>query len=59
MIFWEIFSYAAWALAALLLGWMLLDLIKVSKDYSENFLLSAREGADELFEQDDAQGGKK
>lgn len=51
MDFWDIFSYAAWIISAALLLWIVVDAIKVSKDYDEAFLLSSREGTDELMEE--------
>lgn len=51
MDFWDIFSYAAWIISAALLLWIVVDAIKVSKDYDEAYLLSSREAADELMEE--------
>ena len=50
MNFWQILSYAAWGASAMFLLWIVVDLISVSKQYDEDFLMSAREGADELLE---------
>ena len=47
---WQIAGYAAWAISALLLGWMVLDAIRVNREYTEDLLLSSREGYDELLE---------
>lgn len=52
MDFWDLLTYAAWALSALLLLWMLADAIRVNREYDENLLISSREGADELLERD-------
>lgn len=41
---WDILSYAAWAISAILLIWIVLDAISVSKQYDEEFLMSSREG---------------
>lgn len=41
---WNLLEYAAWALSALLLGWMLLDFSKVNRDFGEDILTSSREG---------------
>jgi hypothetical protein len=49
MTIWSIATYVAWGVSALLLGWMLFDLIRVGQTYSEDFLMSAREGEDELL----------
>ncbi len=46
---WTIATYAAWALSVLLFGWMLIDLIIVGRTHTESFLLSAREGEDEIL----------
>jgi hypothetical protein len=44
MDFWDVLSYAAWALSALFLAWILWDAFKVAREYGEDFLLSSREG---------------
>ncbi len=44
MNFWDILSYAAWIIAAVLLIWIVVDAISVSKQYDEEFLMSSREG---------------
>jgi hypothetical protein len=48
MDFWDILQDAAWAAAALLLLWMLIDAARVSKRFSEDVLTSSQEGIDEL-----------
>ena len=50
MNFWQLLSYAAWVISALLVAWMLADMISIAKQYDEDFLMSSREGADELTE---------
>ena len=50
---WQIAEYVAWGLSALLLMWMLFDAVRVSAQYSEDVLLSSREGVDELLEHGD------
>lgn len=50
MVIWNLFEYAAWAIAAALLFWMLMDTLRVGRDFDESLLLSSREGADELLE---------
>lgn len=52
MDFWDILSYAAWAASALLLLWMVMDAVRVNREYDEDLLLSSREGSDELLEHD-------
>lgn len=49
---WDFVSYAAWAASALLLLWMVVDAIRVNREYDEGLLLSSREGSDELLERD-------
>jgi hypothetical protein len=41
---WTLISYAAWAISIALFIWMLIDSISVSKEFSEDFLMSSREG---------------
>lgn len=48
---WQVLSYAAWIISGLLFLWMLADLVSVAKEYDEDFLMSSREGADELMDQ--------
>ena len=45
---WNIATYAAWIISILLLVWMLIDAFSVSQQYDEEFLMSSREGAEEL-----------
>lgn len=53
---WEILNYAAWAVTVVLVAWMAYDaLVAVPRNYSEDMLLSSREGVDELFS-DSGQG---
>lgn len=58
MIYWEILQYAAWAVSALLLLWLIADFIRVNRQYSEDFLLSSREAYDELLEYEGSKKGK-
>ena len=53
---WDILSYAAWIISAGLLLWMLMDAIRVNREYDEDLLISSREGADELLEADEKGG---
>jgi len=46
---WSILGPLAWAISATILAWMVWDFFKVNTSYSENVLLSSREGVDELF----------
>jgi hypothetical protein len=47
----ELLEYLAWAISIVLGAWMLFDLFKVNSAYSEDVLLSSREGEieDELI----------
>ena len=49
MDFWDILTYAAWLASGILLLYIVIDAISVSSKYSEEFLLSSREGEDELL----------
>ena len=49
---WHLTSYGCWVGSALLLGWMFMDFLKVNKEHDEDFLLSSREGHDEILEQE-------
>lgn len=49
---WDIFSYATWIASALLLLWLLVDFYRVGKEHDESFLLSSKEGHDEILEQE-------
>ena len=40
----QLLEYAAWGISILLGGWMLFDLVKTNQTYSENLLMSSREG---------------
>jgi len=53
MDFWDILSYVAWIVSAILLLWMVIDTFKVSAEYSEDYLLSSREGEDIIPEDND------
>lgn len=44
MSFWVLLSYAAWIISIALFGWMIMDALNVGKNYSEDFLMSSREG---------------
>lgn len=41
---WITFSYVAWAISAVLAGWMLFDWLKTDSTHSEALLTSSREG---------------
>lgn len=46
---WQILEIAAWAISAILIGWMVWDAFRVGQTHSEAVLLSSREGVDDLF----------
>jgi len=41
---WTWMEYAAWGGSALLVGWMLIDARRIGRAYSDDVLLSSREG---------------
>jgi hypothetical protein len=53
---WQILEYVAWALSALMVIWMVADAWKVGKHFSEETLLSSKEGVDELFAAEQKRG---
>jgi hypothetical protein len=40
----QLLEYAAWALSAILGLWMLFDMIKTNRTYTEDLLTSSKEG---------------
>jgi hypothetical protein len=44
MSLWKLAEYAAWLLSIAFVGWMLWDSRSVGRQYSEDVLLSSREG---------------
>jgi hypothetical protein len=44
MKFFDILPYVAWVISAALLGWIVVDAFRVSRQYDEEFLMSSREG---------------
>lgn len=56
MDFWDIFEIFAWAVSAILFLWMIADAVRVNREFSEDLLLSSREGIDELLEHGDSPG---
>lgn len=53
---WQIAEWAAWIVSALLLLWMVVDAWRTGQQYSEETLMSSREGVDELFSGDQKKG---
>jgi len=41
---WDMLANGAWLISALIAIWMVADLLKVGKEYPEEFLTSSREG---------------
>ncbi|VFU09719.1 conserved hypothetical protein [Methylocella tundrae] len=39
-----LFNIAAWSVSGLLMAWMLFDLIRVNRQFDEDYLLSSHEG---------------
>jgi hypothetical protein len=46
---WDALEWIAWAISAAIFIWMFHDAWRVDRDYSEDILLSSREGVDELI----------
>lgn len=44
MNFFDVLPYLAWTVSAILLFWIVVDAVNVSKQYDEEFLMSSREG---------------
>jgi hypothetical protein len=40
----QLLEYAAWGISILLGGWMLIDMFRTNRAYSESTLLSSKEG---------------
>ena len=57
----QLLEYAAWGISALLGLWMLFDLIKTDRSYSEELLTSSKEGEieDALVIDPTHQGGRR
>lgn len=53
---WDIFTYGAWIISAALLLYIVVDTFMVSARYSEDLLLSSREGEDELLIDEENKG---
>jgi len=44
MSLWTLAEYAAWAVSAVILLWMLADMLRIDRSYDEDLLTSSREG---------------
>jgi hypothetical protein len=53
---WQVLGWVAWAASAVIFLWMAWDFLQVRRAYSENILLSSREGVDELFDSSKTKG---
>jgi len=53
---WDLAEWGAWIVSAALFLWMVVDMISVNRNYSEDVLLSSREGVDDLFAEKAAPG---
>ncbi len=47
---WDMLEWIAWAVSAAIFAWMVYDGWRVGNTYSEDVLLSSREGVDELLQ---------
>ena len=50
MTVWDAFEWAAWIISAVIAVWMIVDLVRVSREYDEEFLTTAVEMIDETPE---------
>jgi hypothetical protein len=48
----SLLGYACWIGSALLLLWIVVDFFRTNSQFEEDFLLSSREGHDEITEQE-------
>jgi len=56
---WDILATAAWVIAAAIFLWLAWDFFMVNTKYSEDVLVSSREGMDELLPNNDQPSAKK
>ncbi len=47
MTVWNFLEWLAWTLCAIIALWMIVDVVRVSRNYDEEFLTTAVEGIDE------------
>ncbi len=47
MTVWDVFEWAAWIISAVIAVWMIADLVRVSREYDEEFLTTAVEMIDD------------
>ncbi|MBW1785241.1 MAG: hypothetical protein JRK53_01275 [Deltaproteobacteria bacterium] len=48
----SLLGYACWIGSAILLLWLVVDFMRTNSQFEEDFLLSSREGHDEIAEQE-------
>lgn len=53
--FWDILSYLAWGVSAMIFIYLLMDAIKVGNEFSDDVLMSSREGVDDLIDEQEDQ----
>ena len=46
MNFWQWLSHGAWAVAILLFAWIIVDALRVRREYDDDFLMSSTEGSE-------------
>jgi hypothetical protein len=56
---WDILVPLVWVISAAIFLWLAWDFFAVNRSYSEEVLLSSREGIDELFPAGDQSAKKK
>jgi hypothetical protein len=56
---WEILGTAAWVISAAIFLWMIWDFFSVNAKYSDDVLVSSREGLDELLPAGDQSSARK
>ncbi len=53
----NLMGYACWVGSFFLLLWLFMDFLKTNREHEEDFLLSSREGHDEITEQEKMYAG--
>ena len=57
MTVWDLLQYAAWALSALVAGWLVRDAYRIGRDYDEEFLVNTIEDLGEESEWQESSEG--
>lgn len=47
---WQMLEWAAWIISAIIAIWLIADVIRVSREYDEEFLTSSVESLDEVHD---------